>query len=138
MEIVARNTKAEYHINPQVFKRLGVLLRNEIISCFVNATDPYGKTWPPLSPKTIARRRGQSNKPLIDTGTLMNSIGFQAAKNSVIVGASTAAPYAPFHQFGADNIPQRQFIPDAKNLPNKWTDLINNTLKNAVQISIRN
>lgn len=30
----------------------------------------------PLAPSTVARRRGGSSRPLIDTGTLVNSVGY--------------------------------------------------------------
>ena len=81
-----------------------------------------GPGWPPLSPRTVAKRRKGSSKPLIDTGRLMASIGnvakegvFQVTERSVRVGTNVI--YAAIQNFGGRagrghsvEIPARPFL----------------------------
>ncbi len=81
--------------------------------------DPWGNPWQPLSPVTLARRRGSSAHILRDTGRLANSLHFVADAHSVAVG--TDVIYAATHQFGnpanrmfgraSAPIPARPFLP---------------------------
>jgi phage gpG-like protein len=76
---------------------------------FDTSTDPKGSPWQPLAPKTIARRRQNSSKPLVDTARLRNSIAYRATPRTLSLGTNT--PYAGPHQFGAADIPRRAFLP---------------------------
>lgn len=76
---------------------------------FETSTDPTGAPWDPLAPATVAARRGSSAKPLIDTGTLRNSITTEFDALSILLG--TNVPYAGPHQFGTARIPMRPFFP---------------------------
>ncbi len=77
---------------------------------FAASTDPEGQEWRDLAPLTKELRRGTAPyKPLIDTGTLRNSITATHGARSILIG--TNVPYAGFHQFGTVDIPERQFLP---------------------------
>ena len=52
------------------------------------ATAWLGAKWKPLANATIAKRRKHSDKPLIDTGTLMRSINAQATDQEIHVGTN--------------------------------------------------
>ena len=77
-------------------------------------------TWPPLERSTIAKRRKASNKPLVDTGTLLRSITFHAGDKEVAIGTNheIAPGVSPaIHQLGgkagrnhAVTIPARPFL----------------------------
>jgi phage virion morphogenesis protein len=66
---------------------------------FKDSRDPYGQGWLALSRRTIAQRRKGSNKPLLDTGRLRNSISYRlVGADAVDIGTNVA--YAAIHQFG--------------------------------------
>ena len=82
---------------------------------FAASISPTGHEWEPLSEFTISLRRDRkkrpisSDKPLIDSGILRNSITAVPGVLAVIVG--TNVPYAGHHQFGTFKIPARPFFP---------------------------
>ena len=84
-----------------------LLAFKKVISHFEQEKGPKGR-WKELSPVTIARRRGQSSKPLQDTGRLKGSILNKAFNNKAIV--FTNVKYAIFHDKGTKKIPQRKFM----------------------------
>lgn len=84
-------------------------LKTLIDDSFRESRSPDGTPWAPLKPATIKRRRQGSSKPLVDTGTLRNSISVRAGKKTLRVG--TNVPYAGTHQFGGEHIPARPFLP---------------------------
>lgn len=105
---------------------IGQVLATNIRLGFRDMKSPEGVNWKALSPTTIARRRGNSDQPLNDTGVLKNSFSVQAAAQSVVVG--TNAPQAALMNFGGTkaqfpnlwgDIPARPFMPTAK-LPTQW------------------
>ena len=54
--------------------------------------------WEPLSPNTIAGRKGGSSRPLQDTGNLRQSFDYAISGNTVRIG--TSVQYASFHDEG--------------------------------------
>lgn len=75
--------------------------------------------WPANTAATVVRkarsRRGASrrraiagNKPLIDTGRLLNSINYRTRRDSVVIG--TNVDYGIYHQTGTRRIPARPFM----------------------------
>ena len=94
-----------------LFKRIGVKVLNEIDKTFKEETHE-GEPWTPLQLSTIARRRGGLARILQDTGTLRRSYGFEATPNLVRIG--TPIIYAPPHQDGEGNLPERPMIPTKK------------------------
>lgn len=89
---------------------------------FVDARTPTGEAWPALSEMTIRRRRQRSDKPLRDTGVLMNSLQSHVSGNTAHIGSHLI--YSNIHNYGGMagrgrkvRIPQRQFMPDPNRLP---------------------
>lgn len=97
---------------------------------FDAAKAPDGSTWAPLSPRTIARRRKKSSRPLLDTGRLRASLAVTHDANGVYV--STPVVYAGTHNFGHGPVPQRQFLPD-EILPAPWRDALDETAKDMME-----
>lgn len=69
-----------------------------IDDAFAGSTTPENVAWAPLSPRTLARRRGGSGNPLVDTSRLRNSITAYGRGTSLKFG--TTVEYAAPHQFG--------------------------------------
>ena len=84
---------------------------NEINRTFKEETHE-GDPWTPLSASTLARRRGGIARILQDTGTLRRSFVSKATPNLVRIG--TPIIYAPPHQEGEKNLPERPMIPSKK------------------------
>lgn len=76
---------------------------------FDSSTDTAGRPWQALAESTVARRRNQSSKPLVDTGRLRSSIVSQGKPRSLQFGSNVI--YAGTHQFGRGRIPMRSFLP---------------------------
>lgn len=94
---------------------------------FNQSRDPYGKRWKPLDSEYLANRSGLSNKPLIKTGRLRDSITYRVRGTDVELG--TDVPYAKYHQ-GTDGIrnsviPRRPFFPTDGDVPRRWLRTIN-------------
>ncbi|MDD5395238.1 MAG: phage virion morphogenesis protein [Thiothrix sp.] len=94
---------------------------------FVDASTPTGEKWPALSEVTIKRRRNGSDKPLRDTGVLMNSLQSFVQGNTAHIGSHLI--YSNIHNYGGMagrgrkvKIPQRRYMPDPDNLPNDLTE----------------
>lgn len=86
---------------------------------FRSHTDPQGRSWKHLKPRTIAdkRRLPSVESPyfqLIRTGDMRSAIRVRHVDAKTIsIGLRTAdIPYAAHHQYGAPNgnIPQRKFL----------------------------
>jgi phage gpG-like protein len=91
-------------------QNIGILMHRSIVENFNNSGRPV--KWHPLAASTIEQRRHgkksqHGTKPLMDTGTLRDSVGFTATKNSVEIGPSV--DYGIFHQLGL-GVPARPFI----------------------------
>jgi len=131
--------------------RIGATLADRVRLGFHDGKDPWGQRWQPLRPATVSRRRQGSDKPLRDTGRLMNSISHRATRHSVTIG--TDVEYAATHQFGArkgqfgrtrkgspipwGNIPARRFMPiddRGARLPDEWIDDIGMTLRQHIEV----
>lgn len=111
---------------PAIMEEIGAATLSASQLTFVNSATMTGERWPALSPVTIARRRNRSDKPLRDTGRLMNSLQYFRRGEEVSVGSNLI--YANIHNFGGNagrnnavRIPQRRFLPDPQNMP---TDLL--------------
>lgn len=84
-----------------VLDAIGQILVSNTQQRFVEQRGPDGAPWRPLSPVTLARRRGVAAgaKILRDTGRLANSISYRADGGSVSLGSNVE--YAGTHQYGA-------------------------------------
>lgn len=97
-EVIAEFDEIEDRVGDltPVLKKIGVYMVQRAKKRFADS----GPGWPPLSPATIARRRGGSPKPLWDTGRLLSSIGILTSdRKEVKVGTNVI--YAAVQQFGA-------------------------------------
>lgn len=75
---------------------------------FDNHTDPDGRPWAPLSPKTIARKKQNRDKILTHYGPLRKSIKVEVVQEGLRLTAG--ATYAKFHQTGTSRMPQRLIL----------------------------
>lgn len=95
------------------------LLADRISAGFDSGTDPYGRPWAPLSPRTLAK--GRTPPPLTDTGAMRDAITVTGDGYSVAI-------YSPdekssWHQEGdgapGQDLPARPFLPESE-LPDTW------------------
>lgn len=114
-----------------VFNEIGLKLHQNIVECFQEEKSPDGINWAALSPQTIKKRRGGGANILRDTGAMFESLGHNATNNYAEV--TIGQDYAPWHQFGTENMPARSFFPN-EILPQNWEteilEIINNHLQN--------
>lgn len=81
---------------------------------FVNQSAPQGEKWPALHPMTI-RKKGHSTI-LIETSDLVASLSDATHHYAVRqydnqqLTFGTRRPHADTHQYGSDNIPQREHV----------------------------
>lgn len=88
-----------------ILDEASAVLLGRIRQRFLDETDPDGVAWIP----SRASRLRAGGGTLFDTGRLFHSIQlFSEGENSRAIG--TNVPYAPRHQFGGGNLPQRQFL----------------------------
>lgn len=118
-----------------VLRGIGADVVAEAQMGFRESRDPYGMPWRPLSPRTVARRRKGSSKPLLDTGRMRNSITYRLiGSTGVEIGTNTV--YAAIHQFGGRagrgrkvTIPARSFIATReRGLPRSYDETIREQL----------
>lgn len=120
-----------------VFREIGEDLAESTKRRFETSTGPDGRAWAPLKTGTVlaalsrlsgafSRRTGKLSakgakalarrKPLVDTGTLLDTIHYQLVSNGVEIGTNRFfgewAGGAAVHQFGSLNghIPARPFL----------------------------
>lgn len=91
-----------------------------IDSLFTLGADPYGETWAPLAPATIAK--GRTAPPLTDTGKMRESLRVNASQSAIVASIDDPAGY---HQSGTQRMPARPVLPDdARGLPDAWRQAI--------------
>lgn len=98
-----------------------------------------GRSWAPLSPKTIRQkqRKGYPLAPLIRTGRLKASLTQEGAEDMILIIEPTSLTFgsartvergdwflAPIHHFGAPsrNIPARALMPDESQIGQRFRD----------------
>lgn len=90
--------------------------KNTTTRSFEAQQSPFNEAWQPLSPRTLARKKGSLK--LVESGHLKRSIQSTSnlSEKSVSIGSNLA--YAPIHQFGglagrkhSAKIPARPFLP---------------------------
>lgn len=111
--------------NPQpVYATIGRVLVNRIRLCFKLGIDPWGNPWQALkfrAPRTSAKTgrltkygkaqvaanvAGKAGQPLVNTGTLRNSVVSRVDATGVTIGTNQN-PRARTHQFGAEILPKK-------------------------------
>jgi phage virion morphogenesis protein len=98
-----------------VMKDIGALLESRIKERFETQSDPRGTPWgKPLwmtEPETHPYYPKDGNRRIFDrTGDMLNSLGWQADRNSVTVGFGQL--YAAYHEFGTKKLPRRSLLFD--------------------------
>ncbi len=77
---------------------------------FADGVDPEGKQWEPLAESTLARKKKNADKVLIEHGDLMGSLHYNNSGNELEFGTNLI--YGATHQFGSEDgaIPARPFL----------------------------
>ena len=99
-------------IAPRVAARISV----DIQASFDAGTDPYGRAWAPLRPRTIAK--GRHPPPLTDTSRGRSGIRV-FAQSGAGVAMTSSVDYMGIHQDGRPGMAARKFFPEGV-LPRKW------------------
>ena len=81
-----------------------------IANTFQKSASPTGEKWEDLDPKTVKKRKKNSDKPLLDSTRLSRSL-LNASYGARSIKFGTNVEYAGFHQFGTRRIPARPFMP---------------------------
>ena len=101
---------------PEIALEASIEIYETIQSEFVLGTDPYGETWAPLAPATLAK--GRTPPPLTDTGAMRETLRVDVTEAAIV--ASMASP-AGYHQDGTRYMPARPVLPDySRGLPDAW------------------
>ena len=75
---------------------IGEYLHQSTDNRFRQQVGPDGSPWAPLSPTTLARKKG--DRILRESGTLQDTLRYQVSDNELAFG--TDRPYGAVHQFG--------------------------------------
>lgn len=114
MKALQRLERAVGDISPAL-KEIGEVLVESTKQRFASGEGPDGNAWKGNSDVTIDRKG--RDMPLVDEGTLMDSIHYQLSGNMLEIG--TALEYAAMQQFGGTkaefpflwgDIPERPFL----------------------------
>lgn len=105
---------------------------------FRAGTDPYGRSWAPVKPSTIARRlMSKSSTPLTDTRKLGDgtSVQLQGGTRAGLL-IKVGAPYGYFHQVGfrvgRTAVPARRVLPEY-GLPALWRRILDRAASRAAR-----
>jgi len=90
-----------------VMRAIGADMERRMLERFETQTDPAGRKWEPLSPRTVKAKKGRGSI-LYHHGTLMDSRASQADASSVRWGFGQK--YAAFHEFGTKRMPRRGLL----------------------------
>jgi len=129
-ELITKLGRASTEVRDGCAAAFAEEIRTRVTDDFSAARAPDGSSWRPLSPRTIARRRKGSTRPLLDTGRLRNSIHVTHDASGVYV--QTSVVYAATHNFGRDAIPARPFIPSDP-LPESWQRALEETAEDLME-----
>ena len=81
-----------------------------IANTFQTSKSPTGEKWDDLDPKTVKKRKKNSDKPLLDSTRLSRSL-LNASYGARSIKFGTNVEYAGYQQFGTRYIPARPFLP---------------------------
>ena len=101
---------------PEIALEASIEIFETTDSLFVLGADPYGETWAPLAPATLAK--GRTPPPLTDTGAMRESLRVAVTETAIVASLENPAGY---HQDGTRYMPARPVLPDyARGLPDAW------------------
>jgi phage virion morphogenesis protein len=100
---------------------------------FRTETDPEGKSWQKLSPKTVEqkRRQGRINKILQSTGVMRTKVNYQATAESVKIGINDRK--AVYHQLGL-GVPRREILGVSSDDRIAILNLVNDFIRGAIGV----
>lgn len=113
-----RNLKAEVY-NPKVaLNEIADDMLRVIGATFSSQGRRYGGSWHALDKDTVKEKRAAGEDPriLIATGKLYKAYSVRGAPRQVLritrsgITLGSTLPYAGVHQYGTDDVPQRQFV----------------------------
>jgi phage gpG-like protein len=117
-------------IPAQIASRVAVRISADIQRSFDAGTDPYGRAWAPLKPRTIAK--GRHAPPLTDTGAGRQGVRV-FAQSGAGVAMTSAVAYMGIHQSGDQpRMAARKFFPEGV-LPAKWRAIWQDELTTATR-----
>jgi|GEM_PF-4466983 len=96
-----------------ILNRIGAYQQERLKTAFERGVNPEtAQPWPSLSPSTIANKKANKNKPLIESeGRIPKSLFYRVRGRAVEVGYEH--PLAAIHHVGA-TLPARTVIPKSK------------------------
>ncbi|MCR6497081.1 phage virion morphogenesis protein [Thermomonas sp. S9] len=97
-------------------REIAMELEARALNRFETERDPAGRPWQPLSPVTLARKKGRGGI-LYQTGDLLDSATSRAGRDVAEVGFGLR--YAVFHEYGTKKMPRRGLLmadPEARTL----------------------
>ena len=105
---------------PEIALEASIEIFETIDSTFTLGADPYGETWAPLAPATLAK--GRTPPPLTDTGAMRESLRVSVTQDAIVASLESPAGY---HQNGTRYMPARPVLPDyGRGLPDAWRQAI--------------
>lgn len=117
----------------QIAKPVAVALNKEIQRSFDAGTDPYGRAWAPLRPRTLAK--GRHPPPLTDTRAGRDSV-VAAPLAGAGIGITVGVGYMGIHQDGDwPRMAARKFLPE-RVLPAVWRAIWQSELSRAVRVRL--
>jgi phage virion morphogenesis protein len=117
----------------ELFDDIGAGLVSLVLLGFEDGKDPWGQPWEPLSPVTLALRRGSGAQILVDAGILRNSYTHTPRATEVEIGSMDKR--ARIHNLGGQagrnrkvTIPARPQLPvtasGRASLPPTWESTV--------------
>ena len=105
-----KRLKMKANDSSRIMRLIAIRMKRFQADHFEKEVDSSGKKWMPLSEETLKKRKGGGGgaKILQDNRILFNSITHFSDK--YFAGVGTNMEYAPPHQYGYKNIPQREFL----------------------------
>lgn len=109
-----------------------------LASYFADGRDPYGRSWKPLSPATLAKH---GPPPLTHTRTLSSGTKAVAMRAHYAgIALKVGAKYGYFHIVGFRNgkrkVPARPFFP-TRGMPRQWSVILKSSCLAAVKEASR-
>lgn len=104
----------------QALRGIGETLTNNTRDRLENGVDIDGRPFAPLSPVTLARKKKNRDKVLIESGDLHRELTYQLVNGGTGLEFGSDRKYAAVHQFGAR---QGAFGRSKRNTPLPWGNI---------------
>lgn len=121
-------------IPSRISARVADGITEQIRQQFDAGRDPYGRSWAPLLPQTIRRKRGDS-RILRRTDVLSSETVARPTSGAGI--EITSVEYGQHHQSGTMHMVARRVLPDGDELPEAWQEIIEEASSKAFRKAMR-